>query len=157
MKLFCAPLFTLLLVSVSQAASAAPGAAQTKLEAQQVQATQDGTALVVLPKSVFETSTQFKDPFHPRSTRRVKSESPSKSAPPPHDTEWANYLILNGLSGPANQRLAIINGKTLAVGEESEVTTERGKVKIRCLEIRTNSAIVTVGTDSAKSELRLKD
>ena len=51
----------------------------------------------------------------------------------------------------------MINGRTFAAGEEGEVPTERGKMKIRCLEIRGNTVIVAVGAEGTKVELKRKD
>ena len=112
---------------------------------------------IAIPQSVFETSTQFLDPFHPKSIRRVAMSRADEGEKKSTDSELASLLILNGLSGSSVQRLAIVNGKTIAAGENSDVLTQRGKVKVHCLEIRASSVVVAVGTDGTKVELKLKD
>jgi hypothetical protein len=112
---------------------------------------------VVIPRSVFEASTQYLDPFHPGSTRRVGAIRVDEGDQKTSDTDLASLLILNGLSGSAAQRLAIINGKTFAAGEQGDVLTQRGKVKVHCLEIRPTSIVIAIGAEGSKAELKLKD
>jgi hypothetical protein len=54
-------------------------------------------------------------------------------------------LRLQGISGPPERRLAIINTRTFAAGEEEEVPTAAGRTRIRCLEINADSVVVLVG------------
>ena len=56
----------------------------------------------------------------------------------------------------ANGRLAIINNRTMAVGEESEVTTSSGKVRIHCVEIKENSVMVRIAGQSEVMEVALR-
>jgi hypothetical protein len=63
---------------------------------------------------------------------------------------------LRGISGKANRRLALVNGQTLAVGEEAAIRTTDGVVRIRCLEIRDRSVVVAVEGENERKELTLR-
>jgi hypothetical protein len=103
-----------------------------------------------IPLSVFELNlASGKDPFFPRSARRVIEVS---SAP---EDQAATALVLQGFSGSANRRFAIINNHTFAAGEEGEVVTTAGRIKVRCESIRNDIAVVLVGSSTQKVELRM--
>jgi len=79
-----------------------------------------------LPKTLKEG----RDPFFPTSTRVMAMNRPVETkAPGPADLE------LKGISGTPERPLAIINNRTLAVGEEQDVSTPQGRVKVMCLAI----------------------
>jgi hypothetical protein len=105
--------------------------------------------------SVFDvTSSPVKDPFFPHTTR-VPLPAATNTIAPVID---ASAFALKGLSGPAGQRLALINNRTLAVGESAEITTLTGaKVKIRCLAIKENSAVILADNQSGPIELRYEE
>ncbi|MCU0786739.1 MAG: hypothetical protein MUC91_00875 [Verrucomicrobia bacterium] len=63
-------------------------------------------------------------------------------------------LEFKGVSGTADRPLAIINNRTFAVGEEQDVTTANGKVKVMCLEI--DGLKVKVRAQGATQELLLR-
>jgi hypothetical protein len=63
-------------------------------------------------------------------------------------------LVLKGLSGAATDPLAMINGRTMARGEDAEIVTDCGRLLVHCVDITTNSAIVEVGGE--RRELRLR-
>lgn len=65
-------------------------------------------------------------------------------------------LTLKGISGTAAEPLAIINTTTFTTGEELDVFTTAGRMRVRCLEINmvTGTALVQVGGD--RRELRLQ-
>jgi hypothetical protein len=65
-------------------------------------------------------------------------------------------LVLKGVSGAANRRLALINNRSFSVGEEAEVVTLGGKVRIRCDAIRDESVVISVGSPPQRVELRLQ-
>ncbi len=97
------------------------------------------------PKSVFvipSTSQDGKDPFFPQSVRLRKSLVVTKDATnlPPAVVD----LQLKGISGGANRRLAIINNRTFGIGEEGEVTSDTGGVRIICQEIKDDSVQLLV-------------
>ncbi len=103
-------------------------------------------------RSVFdEKLPDGKDPFFPLSTRRSVTLKPHEESESPGIVA----LTLKGFSGGAGNRLAIINDHTFAVGEEREVTTVSGRIKIRCLEIEESSVVVTVGNSARREVLKL--
>jgi len=101
--------------------------------------------------SVFIDDPSFgKDPFFPESTRRkVTPTNGSEVVRVPTAS-----LELKGLSGPEHRRLAIINNYTFGVGEEYDIRLDDKSVKVRCLQIRDDSVVVTVG--GITRELHLK-
>jgi hypothetical protein len=98
-------------------------------------------------KSVFDS--KGRDPFLPRSNRQ--SLEPSENG----DSAPTIILVLKGISGSVNRKFAIINDRTFGSGEEAEVVTAGGRIRIRCQEILTDRAIVTIGNNPEKIELRL--
>jgi hypothetical protein len=97
---------------------------------------------LTVPVSTFElTIKPTKDPFFPLSTRSpvplivLTNVAPALSA--------ASFN-LKGMSGSSDRRLALINNRTVAVGETAEVTTTSGKVKIHCVEIKQQSVVLRV-------------
>ena len=102
------------------------------------------------PKSEFDER-GGKDPFFPLRTlaRGDLKPDPNKDV--------CHLLVLKGISGPPNRRLAIINNQTLEAGEKREVTTTAGKVEIRCLEIREDSVVIECPNQGGRKELKLRD
>ena len=115
----------------------------------------DAAAIVAARKSVFEDKLQFRDPFFPSSKRRqpavVTSANPDVPAPKP-----VVELVLKGISKSANRKFALINDQTFEVGEENQVKTPAGLVKVKCLEILDESAVISVGPEGERRELRLQ-
>ncbi len=104
-----------------------------------------------IPVAVFVTTNRaLKDPFFPKSTR-MKAVT-TNAAP----TISSSLFVLNGLSGSADARLAMINGRTVAVGEDAEVPTTLGKMKIHCVEIKESSAIIRIPGIPEPIELRFR-
>ena len=66
-----------------------------------------------------------------------------------------NELVLKGISGPKNNRLAMINNRTLGVGESASVKLGEVQWKVKCLEIREDSVLVSLNGTEQK-ELRLR-
>lgn len=91
-------------------------------------------SVFVIPESPKEGC---RDPFFPGSERLFLSQTPKIVTPKTPDE---TPLILNGISGSSTHRLAIINGRTFAIGEEGEVNAPEGRVKIKCISINVNSA-----------------
>jgi len=105
-----------------------------------------------IPKSEFISDPkQGKDPFFPRSTRLAMLAAPAKQG-----TVDSSALVLQGISGPANRRLVIINKVTFEKGEAGEVTMPYGRMRIRCEEIKDESVVVTFGEPPRRLELRLR-
>ncbi|MDB6034024.1 MAG: thioredoxin [Verrucomicrobiales bacterium] len=53
-------------------------------------------------------------------------------------------LKLQGISGPAGRRLAIVNSQTLGVGEGAKIKLGNKEVSVRCVEIRQKSVLLAV-------------
>jgi hypothetical protein len=105
-------------------------------------------------KSVFVEDPAFgKDPFFPNSTRRGRV--PVAVAPKVLNVETPE-LFLKGLSGTPDRRLAIINNYTFQSGEESLVRVAGVAVKVRCIEIRERSVIVSINGITKELKLRPK-
>jgi len=111
------------------------------------------TTEVVARKSVFQDDAKNgKDPFFPRSTRRGPKAATAVAevvAPKVH-------LVLKGITGAANRRFALINNQTLVVGETASVRVANGQVRVHCLEIRSDSVLVSVEGSPEQTELRLR-
>src|SRR5262249_13750268 len=84
------------------------------------------------------------DPFFPKSTRPYNIFTPI-IASTPEPVTVAVDLKLKAISGLPEHRLALINNHTFESGEEGEVLTDKGRIRIRCLEITQDSAVVQVG------------
>jgi hypothetical protein len=140
------------------AVAAASLALATLAQAEPSPATPAGTNAVEselpVPVAVFDlTNGPVKDPFFPLSTRL--SDLIATNAAPVAFT--ISSFQLKGLSGARGQRLALINNRTLAAGEDAEVTTASGKVKIHCVQIKVDSVIIRVENQSETLELRFAD
>lgn len=105
-----------------------------------------------IPASTFSIPTSprdGRDPFFPDSTRVYTADAP-KAKP----NKSPISLKLNGLSGPVEKRLAIINGRTVAEGEEAEIPTSTGRQQVRCISIDDDSVVVEVGGERRELKLR---
>ncbi|HYG21763.1 MAG TPA: hypothetical protein VEH04_03195 [Verrucomicrobiae bacterium] len=104
-----------------------------------------------VPKSVFtipSPESQARDPFFPESVRLKPGTK--TSAPRP-----AIKLLYNGLSGTAEKPLAIINGRTLAPGESTELRAGAARATLRCVSIQGETVVVEI--DGRQMTLRLGD
>ena len=109
---------------------------------------------VVLPQSVFASDgVTGKDPFFPNSSRRMKRDDKGDRQP---TRDLSGFLKLTGIAGGVRP-IATINNLTFAVGEEQEVKVEGSKVKIRVLEIREKSVVISVEKQPLPIELKLRD
>jgi hypothetical protein len=103
-------------------------------------------------KSVFiETPGYGRDPFFPNSKRHQKA-APVKTIVA---GELPSTIVLKGLSGTAQKRLAVINNYTLAEGEETEIRAGGQLFRVRCVEIRERSVMVSVNGMEPK-ELKMR-
>jgi hypothetical protein len=146
-------LTTLLLGASTVCAMAAPaGAAKSASPTKASSAKTEKS--VEIPKSVFEVPTSPKegrDPFFPDSTRiyavTTTKTNVIRSAPPAE-------LVLKILSGTPASPLAAINNHTFGVGEEADVLTPAGRVRVRCLEINLSDESVLIEVGGERRELR---
>jgi hypothetical protein len=96
-------------------------------------------------KSVFVDNAQFgKDPFFPKSGRRVVTIEPSTTNTVIDSSGPVTSLTLKGISGVTGKRLAIINNRTFEVGEEGILKVLNQTYKVRCVEIRDKSILINV-------------
>jgi hypothetical protein len=108
-----------------------------------------------VPKSVFTIPSAggvARDPFFP--SRIIQGEVATAAQPTNSRPSTLGCVTLKGLSGPASNPLAMINGRTMARGEDAEILTDCGRLLVHCVDITTNSAIVEVGGE--RRELRLR-
>lgn len=118
--------------------------------------TPHGSQTNSLPQSVFTIPASLKegrDPFFPDSAYWLGGGGGVMKLSPTKHIDVG--LVLNGLSGPNDHRLAMINGRTVAEGEEAEVSTSTGRVKVRCVQIKSDAVILEIGGE--RKELRLRD
>lgn len=102
--------------------------------------------LNIVPQSVFVIPTkagEARDPFFPN--RIIQQESAKVVAPTNVAPSGISCLTLKGLSGTAANPLAMINGRTMARGEDAEIKTDCGRLLVHCVDITTNSAVIEVG------------
>jgi hypothetical protein len=153
-----APQIVLALVTLVFALPAAPTNSHAPKAAGPV-AKNEATAPAALPpppQSVFivpKKSTEGKDPFFPTATRVYNTETPVQPKGP---VVTIGNLSLKGISGTALEPLAIINTTTFTTGEENDVITSAGRMRVRCVEINMalGTALVQVGGE--RRELRLQ-
>ena len=110
-----------------------------------------------VPQSVFtipSNTNQGRDPFFPDATYWLHSSTVVTTTTRP---QVDVALVLNGLSGSVDHKLAIINGKTLEEGETADVPTSSGRVRVRCVEIDTDTTSVIVEVGGERKVLRLGD
>jgi hypothetical protein len=99
------------------------------------------TETMPVPRSVFNqpaSPKEGRDPFFPSSTRPYQSAV----VPGVHAVGDVGDLVMQGLSGAPGHRLAIINNVTFGVGDDAEVLTSQGRIRIHCLEINGNSVVI---------------
>lgn len=97
------------------------------------------------------TLKEGRDPFYPSSTRVIAMSHPiiKTKAPGPATLE------LKGISGTADRPLALINNQTFAEGDEQDVSTPQGRVKVMCLDI--DGTTVRVKAQGQTRELMLRE
>jgi hypothetical protein len=111
-----------------------------------------GPVEVPIPTAVFDLAAKpTKDPFFPLSLRQ-----PVQIATNATPTFSAAVFNLKGLSGSPGHRLALINNRTVAAGEDAEITTSAGKVKIQCVEIKESSVIIRAESQTDPLEVFLR-
>ena len=96
------------------------------------------------PQSIFVDEAGIgRDPFFP--TSKVRQPKIVKPVETHTDlTSVPDYITLKGISVVKDKRLAIINNYTLAVGEEFSLRYGTQVVKVKLMEVKDTSAIVSV-------------
>ena len=150
LALIAALAFAVNVSAADQSKKAAPSPAPA------TQSVSNAPAVAEIPKSEFiipTTPAEGRDPFFPKSTRLFHTTvvaSPVAAKPQSVQVD----LVLKGISGSAGRRLAIINTRTFEVGEEHDLPTASGRVRIRCVEIAGDSVTVQVGGEQRVLRLR---
>lgn len=108
-----------------------------------------------IPQSILtipKTRKEGVDPFFPLSIRVAATETVS----PTNRVAVMGELIIKGFSGRPESPLVIINDHTFGVGEDGDVTTPQGRMRVRCVDIqlKTESAVVEVNKE--RRELRFR-
>ncbi len=93
-----------------------------------------------------------RDPFFPTSPRPYEGQLVPGTKSQEMDS---GLLVLQGISGLPSRRFVIINKHTFAAGDESDVLTSRGRLSVKCLEIKSDSVVVEVS--GQRHELRYKE
>ena len=94
-----------------------------------------------------------RDPFFPNSHRRdpVPIMPVAMTEKPPPSSE----LVLKGVVGAANHRLAVINNVILETSESGTVRVPGGKLRLKCMEIGEDFAVIQVEGEIEPKRLRL--
>jgi protein disulfide-isomerase len=87
-------------------------------------------------------------------TTRAPHPQPAFVPIPPAQPMHYGELTLKGISGANNQRFALINNQTLAVGETAKVKVHDDRVEITCVAIYKESVLISIGGN--KMELKLR-
>ena len=120
------------------AKAGAPGA---KAAGAKAAGTNAEPASLPVPESVFDlAATPMKDPFFPNTVRVPFPKNVVKQT----TTVLATYFHLTGLSGVGPDRLAIINHRTMAVGEDTEVSIPGNKATVRIVQFKETSVVIRV-------------
>lgn len=122
-----------------------PGAlsVETKKPITDAKNTEPARSLFVMPTNAKDG----RDPFFPDSVRPFQSAVTNSSRP----AIEISSLVVKGFYRDAKGVLVIINNRTFAVGDESDVTVPNGRIHVRCLEIRSN--VVVIDANGEKHEL----
>jgi hypothetical protein len=105
--------------------------------------------------SVFEEliPPKGRDPFFPNSHRRDPVPViPVVTDRPPPSAE----LTLKGIVGAAAHRLAVINNAILETGESATVRVPGGRVRVKCVEIGEDFAVIQVEGEIQPKRLELR-
>ncbi|MBI2924439.1 MAG: hypothetical protein HYY24_01910 [Verrucomicrobia bacterium] len=135
----------------SAAPAAAPAAALVRPAAELA------TLMAAIPKSefVFEAEVS-RDPFFPKSSRLRPTAPASALGTAPTPQDLTSGLALKGFLGSPTKPLALLNNRTCAPGEEVVVKLPGGQLKVRCVEIRQKSVVVTIEGEPGRKELFLR-
>jgi hypothetical protein len=145
-------------VSAPNASSATPAPGKTNI-VETVSTNVDLPRALLDRLSKFDSeSTKSRNPFFPGSKGQKEATLNKPTTPvvpvviiPPEDR-----LVLKGISGPTSGRYALVNDKILTRGEEANIRTSSGPVKVKCLEITDSSVVLKINDQEKTKELRLR-
>ena len=137
------------LFAALQAAPASNSTAKTAAKGSSASAATNAAAAnaapveLTIPVSVFNlTNKVVKDPFFPNTLRTPVPVIVLQSNT---FTVSASCFALKAIAGTPDQRLALINNRTVAVGEPVEISTPQcGKLKIVCTQIKDVSVVIRI-------------
>lgn len=115
------------------------------------------TATNTVPKSVFTipaSKTEGCDPFYPGSMRLWGGTPVVQTTAKQAKSSGADCVVLKGLSGTEGNRFAMINGRTMARGEDAEINTDCGRLLVHCVDITSNSVVIEVSGERKELKLR---
>jgi hypothetical protein len=108
-------------------------------------------------QSIFIDDPKFaRDPFFPKSQRWKPKIVVAVNNTPDTGTQILNSFVLKGISGRPGKRLALLNNRTVGVGEISEFRSNNQIFKVRCVEIREKSVLLGVEGTSETKEIFLR-
>jgi hypothetical protein len=120
-------------------------------------ATNTNSVVVYETTSVFDDDPKkSKDPFFPTSQRRLakRTVTPGKTA---QEAPRVTELHLRGVIGSPGRFIAMINDKTFATGEKSQVAVGPGQyLVVKVTKITERSVTVSVDGEAAPRELSLE-
>jgi hypothetical protein len=94
-----------------------------------------------------------RDPFYPNSHRRDVVPVVNRGSDRP--VPVAAALQIQGIVGTPAHRLVIINGTIFETGEEDTVRVPDGKLKVKCLEIGEDYAVVMAQGETQPKRLEI--
>lgn len=102
--------------------------------------------ILKMPREQIQEGEKRVGNFVPHQTRREELPEP----------QFVQDIVLKGISGPPNRRLAMINNQTIGPGEEAKVKVGQKTVTVKCLEIKGKSAVVLIEGISQPKEIHLR-
>lgn len=117
----------------------------------------------VMHTAVFENWPGRKDPFFPNSGRLPKKSDGTSTVKQPPRLPLSSYIKLSAIRPSKIRPIAMINQTFFEPGELGDVTirfpnsagtTDSQKVRIRCLEIRQDSVLISIEGEPGVKELR---
>ena len=86
---------------------------------------------------------------------RPGASTGKKTTPTPWPPTQTEGLVVKGISGSKDRRMALVNNQTLAPGETASVKVVGGTLRVHCLEIRGDIVVVTIDGKEGRHELKL--
>jgi len=109
--------------------------------------------IVIETKAEFDDDLKAKDPFYPKSTRRAAKTASGK---PVAQLPRIADLKLRGVIGSPGRYIAMINDKTFAEGDKSQVSVGANQsLVVKVTQISAKSVTVIIDGDAAPHELLL--
>ncbi|MBM3845481.1 MAG: hypothetical protein FJ405_04225 [Verrucomicrobia bacterium] len=98
-----------------------------------------------------------KDLFFPRTMRfQKKPDTSSKTLAQLSEAAVVQSLVLKGISGVGTRRLALLNNRTLGIGEVWDYKLNGLTYRIRCEEIKPRSVLISIEGVTENKEIHLR-